>query len=223
VSKCVKANQVAITFDDGPYIYDSDLLDQFAAVGAKTTLFVNGNNWDCIYNHADSLQRAYKNGHQIASHTWSHADITTLSASAFTTELKKLEEAIGKILGVTPTYFRPPYGNYNQAALNTLTSNNYRYAVLWDIDSGDSDGYSVSQSTAAISNAFASTGNNYHIILNHDTYGNTISGIVPWLLNFIKSKGLQAVTVAECLGDSYSPYRPYGSGQLGVPDSTWTC
>ncbi len=36
---------------------------------------------DCIYNNdaMDRVRYAYNNGHQVASHTWSHSDLTTLS------------------------------------------------------------------------------------------------------------------------------------------------
>lgn len=36
---------------------------------------------DCIYNSAAAgrVLNAFKNGHQIASHTWAHRDLTTLS------------------------------------------------------------------------------------------------------------------------------------------------
>lgn len=41
---CVKKGDIAITFDDGPYNYTGDLLDKFAAYGAKATFFITGNN-----------------------------------------------------------------------------------------------------------------------------------------------------------------------------------
>ncbi|KAJ7362376.1 hypothetical protein DFH08DRAFT_950649 [Mycena albidolilacea] len=45
---CINANDIALTFDDGPYIYLRSISDQFSAAGAKATFFMNGNNWDCI-------------------------------------------------------------------------------------------------------------------------------------------------------------------------------
>jgi len=212
---------IALTFDDGPYMYNTDLIQQFETAGAKLTLFVNGNNWDCIYNYATQLQTAYSHGHQIGSHTWSHPDITTLSASQFQLELSKLETAFSKILGTIPTYFRPPYGSYNQSSLSVLTAMHYRYSAIWDIDSGDANGNTVAQSESDIQSGFAS-GNDYHIVLDHETQSSTVSQIVPWLLNLVKSKGLKAVTLAECLGDQYSPYRPT-TGLFGTNDSTWQC
>jgi len=54
----------------------------------------------CIYNQRSALQNAYKAGHQIASHTWTHPHVGSLSASALTTEMTKLETALVNIIGM---------------------------------------------------------------------------------------------------------------------------
>ncbi|KAJ4304397.1 hypothetical protein N0V88_002010 [Collariella sp. IMI 366227] len=41
---CVNPGEIALTFDDGPYIYTNDLLDKLKSYGAKATFFVTGNN-----------------------------------------------------------------------------------------------------------------------------------------------------------------------------------
>lgn len=69
ISNCKVSGQVAITFDgarnpfwiatvypdtlcaDGPYTWETDIRNTFA--GSKGTLFLNGNNWGCIYDRAD--------------------------------------------------------------------------------------------------------------------------------------------------------------------------
>lgn len=77
-----------------------DISKALIAAGAKGTFFFNGNNCmffsfpsfhchihtascldACIYD-ADEIKRvkyAYSKGHQVASHTWSHSDLTTLT------------------------------------------------------------------------------------------------------------------------------------------------
>jgi peptidoglycan/xylan/chitin deacetylase (PgdA/CDA1 family) len=178
-----------------------DIVRQFQAVGGKATFFVNGLNYDCIYNRADSLRSAYNAGFQIASHTWSHPDITGLTASQFTTELTKLNTALSKIIGAIPTYFRPPYGNQNQANLNVLQQNGFTTSVLWSLDSGDSTGASVSQSEQT----YNSSPKIPHIALNHETHQSTDTQLTPFIISWAQQRGLRMVTVAECLGDG-SPY-----------------
>lgn len=41
---CVNQGDVAITYDDGPYIYTAAMLDAFKAHGAVATWFITGNN-----------------------------------------------------------------------------------------------------------------------------------------------------------------------------------
>lgn len=55
----------------------------------------------------------------------SHADITQLSEDDLNEELHKLEIALKKILGVKPKLFRPPFGNYDDAALSVLANRGY--------------------------------------------------------------------------------------------------
>jgi peptidoglycan/xylan/chitin deacetylase (PgdA/CDA1 family) len=69
IDKCTVAGKVALTFDDGPSIYTEQLLDILKAGGQKATFFVNGQNYDNIYNYASTIQRMVTEGHQVASHT----------------------------------------------------------------------------------------------------------------------------------------------------------
>jgi peptidoglycan/xylan/chitin deacetylase (PgdA/CDA1 family) len=192
--------------------------DAFSQAGGHVTFFINGQNWDCIYDRADALKSAFAAGHQISSHTWSHADLTTLSASQIADEVNKLNVAFNKILGVTPTYFRPPYGSYNQASLDALQSLGMSTVVMWDIDSGDSLGASVSSQQGQYNSASSGVS---HIFLQHETYASTASDMVPFIIGWAKAQNLQMVTVADCLTDGGSPYVTVGTS--GVKDGSWVC
>lgn len=43
-TQCV-TQDTSIAFDDGPHIYETELVDAMASYGAKGTLFVNGYNY----------------------------------------------------------------------------------------------------------------------------------------------------------------------------------
>jgi peptidoglycan/xylan/chitin deacetylase (PgdA/CDA1 family) len=66
IHHCYVPGTVALTFDDGPYIFTEELLDILAAYGAKATFFVNGYN---LANNEWLLRRVVNEGHQLASHT----------------------------------------------------------------------------------------------------------------------------------------------------------
>jgi peptidoglycan/xylan/chitin deacetylase (PgdA/CDA1 family) len=70
IQQCSKPGMLALAYDDGPYIYTSELVDILDAAGAKATFFWTGTLYGCIYGQAAAVKKAYASGHQIASHTW---------------------------------------------------------------------------------------------------------------------------------------------------------
>jgi len=69
INSCTVKGTVALTFDDGPYIYTANVLQQLDAAGHKATFFMNGQNYDSIYNYEPQLQQMIAEGHQIGAHT----------------------------------------------------------------------------------------------------------------------------------------------------------
>jgi hypothetical protein len=82
---CTEPNTIAITYDDGPWIYTESVLDQFKAANAKATFFITGINInkgaidDASKPWAAIIKRMLAEGHQVASHTWSHQDLSAIT------------------------------------------------------------------------------------------------------------------------------------------------
>jgi len=216
---CSVSNNVALTFDDGPYIYEQSIVDTLNNANAKGTFFVNGNNYACIFDQdrVANLKYALSNGHEIGSHTWSHPDLTTLNSDQINTELTRLDDALRKILGVSPALMRPPYGNYNDLVL-TVAENLGLSLVMWDFDSGDSTGSTPAQSEQSYTDVANKHPSNL-LALNHETVQTTAEEVLPYALQKLGAQGYKFVTVAECLG--VSPYK--STTAPGTRDSTWTC
>jgi len=107
ISDCIDFCQ---TFDDGPTNVTSGLLDYLLSVNQKNTFFEIGSQ--IIQNYPLTV-REYCEGHEIADHTWSHPDLTTLTSEEVYAELAWTIYAIHSSIGQTPKLFRPPYGNIN--------------------------------------------------------------------------------------------------------------
>jgi peptidoglycan/xylan/chitin deacetylase (PgdA/CDA1 family) len=107
IYSCTVSGTVALTFDDGPYIYTDALLTALEAGGHRATFFQNGQNYDNIYSYNTTIQRMIAGNHQVCSHTWSHADLTTLTDAGIAKEMQELEVAFTNIIGKIPTYMRP--------------------------------------------------------------------------------------------------------------------
>ncbi|KAG9036566.1 Carbohydrate esterase 4 protein [Tulasnella sp. UAMH 9824] len=219
-NECSTPNTVAITFDDGPYKYNTDIVSTLEKYNAKATFFVNGDNWECIYSEENEtrLKKAFDAGHQIASHTWAHRDLTTLNHDEVKSEMTRLDDALKKIIGVKPAFVRPPYGNYNEL-VREVAKENGQSIVIWDFDSGDSSGSSAEESKAAydeVARKHPST----ILALNHETYKTTAQEVLPYALQKLAAAGYRFVTVAECLG-GLEPY--HGTPSPTARDDSWTC
>lgn len=219
ITKCTVPNTVALTFDDGPYLWTKNVSDALTAVGAVGTFFVNGNNWDCIYDPdvQARLQYAYLHGNQIASHTWNHWNLTTLTWDQIHDQMWRVELAMSRILGAVPAFMRPPYGSYN----NLVRQASYirkQKMVIWDFDSLDSDGATPAESKSRY-DAIVAQHPSTILALNHETYETTVVEVLPHAISKLRSAGYKLVTVAECLG--LPAYQSVGP--RGTPDASWTC
>jgi peptidoglycan/xylan/chitin deacetylase (PgdA/CDA1 family) len=218
-TRCTKPNTVALTFDDGPYIYNTDIVAALDAAGAKGTFFVNGNNYACIYDTASAnrVKTAYDHGHMLASHTWAHKDLTTLTWDQIHDEMWRVEQALQKITGAYPAFMRPPYGNYNNLVLDASGVRG-QGVVIWDFDSQDSLGASAQTSK----NLYTSTINSHPstiLTLNHETIETTAHDVLPFAIQKLQAAGYKLVTLADCLG--LPAYQSVGAPS--ARDSTWHC
>jgi len=213
ITSCTKPNVAALTFDDGPYIYNGDVLSALAKAGAKGTFFLNGNNYDCIYNSAATarVKAIYNAGHQVGSHTWSHPNLPDLNRQQITDQITLNDQAFQRILGVTPAFLRPPYGSYNDLAREVSYNLNKKF-VTWDFDSLDSDGATVAQSKTYYDQLVSRHPSNV-IALNHETEEGTAKQLLPYAIQKLQAAGYKLVTVADCLG--VAPYSSIGSPQSG--------
>jgi len=209
-------HDTSLTFDDGPYINTQSLVDTLNSNNAKATFYVNGNNWGCIYSEQNvaSIRKAYLAGHTIASHSWSHQNIATLSNAQLAADCDKLETALVKILGVKPALFRPPYGSISAGNLQFLNDRGY-VVVGWSKDTNDANGGPVQQAKDVMNGAV-----NLDLILSHETVATTPQIVVPQTLPGMIARGLRMVNTDVCL--DINPYRGT-RGAFGTRDSTWNC
>ncbi|KAF8683313.1 Polysaccharide deacetylase [Rhizoctonia solani] len=202
ITKCTVPNTVALTFDDGPYLYTYEISERILQAGGKATFFVNGNNYQCIY-HPDNVNRIkylYEKGHQIGSHTWGHKDLTTLTWDQVHDEMWRVEQALMRIIGANPAYMRPPFGKYNDNVLRASAVRGQKVAI-WDFDSGDSAGISAAASKRRYDDVTARRPSNI-LTLNHETYEPTARDILPHAIAKLQAAGYRMVTLSECLGES---------------------
>ncbi|KAF2006993.1 carbohydrate esterase family 4 protein [Amniculicola lignicola CBS 123094] len=241
IYSCVTPGTVAITYDDGPLSnYTAHILDIFASYKAKATFFITGNNInkgaiDTTPELTAVVKRAYAAGHQIASHTWTHLDLSVVSAVDRKNQMWKNEMAVRNILGFFPTYMRPPFSSCSAASGCEKDMADLGYHVVYfDVDTDDYNQATPSKIQTAKNNfkngitadgATAKTSD--WLSIAHDIHEQTAYNLTDYMLSTLTTLGYKAVTVGECLGDPVANwYRNSASGGTGgtttKPASTTT-
>ncbi|CAG7850665.1 SubName: Full=Related to deacetylase {ECO:0000313/EMBL:CCA68305.1} [Serendipita indica DSM 11827] len=219
ISNC--NHDFAYTWDDGPYTAHRDINSAFNRNNGKTTFFMNGDNWSCIYNedNVQAIRQSFEQGHMLASHTWSHAHLTQLSDAQIDYEIQRLDEAFVKIVGVIPKFLRPPYGDIDERTASYIQQKHGKTIVLWSDDSGDSTGGSTQQSINFY-NTFANENpKRPHMALSHETEPSGYNAMYSGTVDNLASHGVQLVTVAQCLDTDAYIY----VGGYQQRDSSWYC
>ncbi|KAI8357813.1 hypothetical protein BD560DRAFT_335249 [Blakeslea trispora] len=195
-----KPGYVALTFDDGPNIHTPHMLDILKREGVPVTFFVNGKNFLSLDDTEAQgiLKSAYNDGHQIASHTWSHKDLTTLRGREFDSEVTSLENAINSAIGVKPAFIRPPYGSTDDRVERRLANMGYTVA-LWSTDTFDYVSHNLAEEMKNIEDSYKDgvTGEG-PIVLSHDVHYQTAYELAEEMIKTFRSKGFQFATVAQC-------------------------
>ena len=183
---------VAMTFDDGPSAkLTPKLLDLLAAHHMKATFFVVGEN---AADHPEILQRAVREGHEIANHTWSHPNLGKLGDDGVRRELQKTDDAIRHAIGVRPTLMRPPYGSITARQKHWIHDDFGYRIIIWDVDPLDWKRPGPSVVTSRI----LKETHPGSIILAHDIHAPTIEAM-PATFTQLEAKGFKFVTVTELL------------------------
>ncbi len=189
---------IALTFDDGPHAtLTPKLLDLLAAHRMKATLFVVGQN---VVEYPDILRRAVREGHEIASHSWSHPNLGKMSDEAVRRELQKTDDAIVAATGKRPTLMRPPYGSITARQKRWIHEEFGYRIIIWDVDPLDWKRPGPSVVTSRILKETRPGS----IILAHDIHPPTLDAM-PATLDQLSRKGFKSVTVSDLLARAIAP------------------
>lgn len=197
----MEQNVVALTFDDGPWNFTNELLDTLASFGFHATFFITGNNLgkgpiDSTPPYPTIIQRMIADGHQVASHTWSHYSLEKLSSAMRYDQMGKNERALANIIGKYPTYMRPPYSQCDAPSgcqADMLALGYHR--IYFDLDSQDYLNPLPTQIQGAkdvVAAALGRTANppvTDYLSIQHDVIEQSVTNLTSYYLGLIKAKG----------------------------------
>lgn len=177
---------VALTFDDGPSSATTPrLLDILQSRNVKATFFVLGT---MARKSPGIMQREWSEGHEVASHTMYHNQLTNLSAAQIRAEVLEMDQLFKEILGRVPPFTRPPYGSYNATVAEALG----QPMILWSVDPRD---WEVRNAAAVRARVVNSTQDG-SIILLHDVHATTVDAVAG-IIDDLHARGYEFVTVSE--------------------------
>lgn len=186
--------RIALTFDDGPHPrYTPLILDILKEFDIPATFFVVGSN---VEFYPDLIRRIANEGHEIGNHTYHHNHVAKMSLEDLTQDITRCNDAIEKITGARPRYFRPPEGVCNKSVQEICNTTNTTI-VMWSVDTRD---WAHTPIAEICQNVRRNTKNG-SIILMHDFIGKNsptpkaLRQIIPMLLEL----GYEFVTVSQLL------------------------
>jgi peptidoglycan/xylan/chitin deacetylase (PgdA/CDA1 family) len=194
ISTCNTSSRcVALTFDvDGEPTTAAVILDILRAYNVQCTFFVPGGFADSC---PSLVKRMADEGHEVASHSYSHPDFASISAERRYSEITMADTAISRITGYSPKpYFRFPYGSRNSAILSQLNSLGY-LSVYWDIDPSDYTGISAD----ALYTRVMSQIHPGAIVIMHTFYASQKANGLPAIIQSLRAMGYEPVTITEAL------------------------
>jgi peptidoglycan/xylan/chitin deacetylase (PgdA/CDA1 family) len=189
-----EGRSLALTIDDGT---SSEVVAAFATLAADTgirlTLFPNGcyRSWA---QNAAALRPLVDSGQvAVGNHTWSHPDLTTLGDADVAEEIRRNQEFLRSTFGVRDTPFlRPPYGSHDERTDRIAADLGHPTIAMWNGSLDDGRLLTAQELLAAARQWFTAQ----TIVVCHANRP-TVTTVYGQLLDLIRERGLQTVTLAD--------------------------
>ncbi len=186
-------NIVSLSFDAAWGNEDTkDILKILKEKNIHVTFFMTG-GW--VSSYPDDVKRIAKAGHDLGNHSENHKQMSQLSMDACKSEIMTVNDKIKELTGITPTLFRPPYGDYNNTLINCVKDCHY-HCIQWDVDSLDWKNYGVDSIVSTVLN-HPHLGNG-SIILMHNGAKYTKDAL-PLVIDGLQKKGFEIVPISRLI------------------------
>ncbi|RDW92218.1 hypothetical protein BP5796_01612 [Coleophoma crateriformis] len=207
IFSCTRPNSFAFAIDDGTPNFAQTVVNSIAAAGIHVTFFTVG---AALLDTTTNLSSVYKGmlqaGHQVAYHSYTHPPMEGLpTLAAIDWELNNDIAAVSQTLGITSTYFRPPFGTEGARIRQRLAAliPNSKF-VAWSVDVQDylwAESTTPEKQLAAFQSDVNKGGN---LVVMHYLYQSTVD-YIPQFISIAKKTGKQLMRVDQCLEDPNAP------------------
>lgn len=190
---CGEEKKVALTFD-AAWGADKTLkiLEILEKYDVKATFFLVG-FW--LDKYPEETKAIAESGCEIGNHSNNHLQMSKLSEEKITEELNYVNEKVYQLTGKKPTYFRPPFGDYDNELIDTAEKLGLT-TIQWSVDSLDWKGLSATEITSRV----VKNVQNGSIVLFHNNSDNILEALPLVLANLI-NRGYEPVCMSELVYD----------------------
>ncbi len=188
---------VSLSFDAAWGNEDTQMLiDILAKYGVRATFFVVG-EW--VDKYPESVKALHDAGHEVMNHSDAHPHMAKLTAKQIIDEVNRCSDKIEAVIGVRPTLFRCPYGEYDDNVIGTVNGMGLT-TVQWDTDSLDWKKLTAGEIYKRVSSKVQPGS----IVLFHNAGLHTPEAL-PSIIEYLLAEGYTIVPVSEILltGDTY--------------------
>ena len=204
---------VALTFDDGPSPdVTPRILDVLRREHVRATFFVLGRHAE---RHPELVERMVREGHEVASHGWSHGVLTFAGPRRIVWELVRTQRLLERLGVRRVRLFRAPHGFRNPFVVRTAQRLGYR-VVGWSAGVFDTARPGADVIVARTKRALEPGA----IVLLHDADGNgtddrtQTAEALPAIVDAVRHASLRPVTVSEL--HRYAPVRAVSWRRLAL-------
>jgi peptidoglycan/xylan/chitin deacetylase (PgdA/CDA1 family) len=187
---------IALTFDDGPTEYSTDILALLKDKGVKATFFVMGIDVEANPGLARAI---VADGHELGNHTYTHSDMTLAGWDTVVSEVERTDAAIRAAGYAGKIHFRPPFGK-KLVTLPLYLAQHDRITVVQDIEPDSSA--RLSEDARLMVDHVLDRARPGSIVLLHVMYRSreTSRQALPGIIDGLHERGYRFVTVSELLG-----------------------
>lgn len=197
----------ALTFDDGPdAVWTPRILDILKEKKATASFFFLGK---LVAGKPDAVARAAAEGHDVLSHSMSHADWRKSTPDeVLHSEVLPSFDAIDKALGrKVPRLVRPPYGAVTDDQIERLSAAGC-IVIDWSIDTFDWD-RKIGDPEAIVERVLSLAGPG-DVILMHSGGGRraATAEALPGIIDGLRKLGMEPVSLTRLLAEEKRRPRP---------------
>ncbi len=190
---------IALSFDDGPSQYTTQILDVLEQAQVPASFFWQGQN---LAAYQAVIERSITSGHTVANHSWDHANGMRYNGDElWQQQVSPTNDEFQKLFNITPRFYRPPYGEITDDQIEYLANKGIK-VLLWSVDSRDWN--PALNSVANIESALINNQHEEVITLMHDAGGNRQNTVdsLPAIIEHYKGQGYRFVNLETLLGIS---------------------